>query len=129
MEQVVATDPKKYAFVNTYGLILYRAGNHSEAIRILEVSMSLHGAGGTPYDWLFLAMAHYQLGHDAEAHHWLDLVGPWVERARRGSVKDRYIRTPLTWEQRLELDLFTREAKQLIGTGNMSLPADVFARP
>ena len=59
--------------LNTLGAILYRAGRFEEAVRQLERSVEVHGAGGTPYDALFLAMAHHQLGHADEARRWLRL--------------------------------------------------------
>ena len=59
--------------LNTLGAVLYRAGRFEEAVRQLKRSVEVHGAGGTPYDALFLAMAHHQLGHADQARRWLRL--------------------------------------------------------
>ena len=47
---------------NTLGVAHYRAGAWQTATTCLERSMTLR-KGGDAYDWLFLAMAHWQLGH------------------------------------------------------------------
>ena len=56
---------------NTLGAILYRAGRFEKAVEALDRSVATHGAGGTPYDAFFLAMAHHRLGHAEEAARWL----------------------------------------------------------
>jgi tetratricopeptide (TPR) repeat protein len=50
---------------NTLGVALYRDGQWAEAIEALE--RSCQGKGGGPYDLVFLAMAHWQLGHTDQA--------------------------------------------------------------
>ncbi|MBL8821679.1 MAG: tetratricopeptide repeat protein [Planctomycetia bacterium] len=58
------------------GWIQYRAGNWKESIEALETSCKLQkvqeGSPGDAFQWLFLAMAHKQLGHQEEAHKWYD---------------------------------------------------------
>jgi hypothetical protein len=36
--------------------------------------------GGDASDWLFLAMAHWQLGDKPRAHTWYDKALPWIEK-------------------------------------------------
>jgi hypothetical protein len=62
-------------------MVLYRAGQFEAAIQRLNQSIALHGRGGTPWDWLFLAMAHGRLGHMEEARRWLEKAVPAVEQA------------------------------------------------
>jgi tetratricopeptide (TPR) repeat protein len=54
-----------------YGAVLYRAGEHADAIRQLEESIRLNGNGGTLADWLFLSLASQRLGRDEEGRRWL----------------------------------------------------------
>jgi tetratricopeptide (TPR) repeat protein len=58
-------------FWNTLGVALYRAGNWKEAVSAFEKSVEL-GKGGDVLDRLFLAMAHWRLGHKEEARKWYD---------------------------------------------------------
>jgi serine/threonine protein kinase/tetratricopeptide (TPR) repeat protein len=51
------------------GLAYYRAGRHELAIQNLEESNALGWRNsGKCQNWLVLAMAHHQLGHEGEAH-------------------------------------------------------------
>src|SRR5262249_60567827 len=58
---------RQWEQLNTLGAVLYRAGRHEEAIQRLTESMHANPPEGTPSDWLFLAMAHPQLGHRGRA--------------------------------------------------------------
>ena len=53
--------PKSANIRNTLGVVYYRLGRFQDCIRALEETMQLRN-GGEPMDWLFLAMAHWQLG-------------------------------------------------------------------
>ena len=59
-------------FLDTLGAALYRAGRFEESIRRLEENIRERGGKSLPQDWVFLALAHHQLGHRAEALRWLD---------------------------------------------------------
>ena len=39
--------------------------------------------GGDAYDWLFLAMAHWQLGHQEEARQWYRRAVAWIDQNKR----------------------------------------------
>jgi WD40 repeat protein/tetratricopeptide (TPR) repeat protein len=66
------------------GMVLYRAGRHREAAdRFAEALKKARAAQpdyeGTATDWLFLAMAHHQLGDDAVARSWLAKATRWLD--------------------------------------------------
>src|SRR6185503_6667979 len=56
----------------TIGWAYYRAGAWKNSIAALEKSVELNPAGADADQWLFLAMAHCQLGHKEEARKWYD---------------------------------------------------------
>jgi Flp pilus assembly protein TadD len=96
--------------LNTLGAILYRAGRFEAAVQKLNRAVEVHGANGTEYDALFLAMAHHQLGHAEEARRWLRL-GTGVDplAAQTPSAPGG---TP--WITRLEIEILRREASAMI---------------
>jgi hypothetical protein len=53
----------RYAYQNTRGAVLYRAGRFEEAAKGLREGMSLHDGGGEFHDWLFIALAEHRLKH------------------------------------------------------------------
>ena len=59
-------------YLNTVGAALYRAGRFEESIRCLEEGIQKRIGESLPQDWVFLALAHHQLGHGPEARRWLD---------------------------------------------------------
>jgi tetratricopeptide (TPR) repeat protein len=63
---------------NTLGVVRYRVRHWNPAIEALEKSMQLN-KGGDAFDWFFLAMAHWQLGHKEEARKWYDQAIEWVD--------------------------------------------------
>lgn len=65
----VELKPNEGSYWNTLGVAQYRAGDWTDAIESLEQSVNLR-SGGSPYDWLFLAMAHHQLGERSTAEEW-----------------------------------------------------------
>jgi tetratricopeptide (TPR) repeat protein len=64
----------------TLGWAYYRTGAWKESIQALEKSIELNPPGADPDQWLFLAMAHWQLGHQEEARRWYDRAAEWIER-------------------------------------------------
>jgi eukaryotic-like serine/threonine-protein kinase len=96
--------------LNTLGAILYRAGRVDEAIEQLDRSVVAHGAGGTHYDALFLAMAHHQLGHADEARRWLRRACEAAPVAMRKPDASG----PSSWIPLVEIEMLRREAKTLI---------------
>jgi tetratricopeptide (TPR) repeat protein len=67
---------------NALGIARYRRGDWKSAVTALEKSVEL-GKGGFWFDWFFLAMAHWQLGHKEEARKWYDQAIRWLEREKQ----------------------------------------------
>jgi tetratricopeptide (TPR) repeat protein len=67
-ERAVALDPGVGRYWDTLGVARYRVGDWAGAVAALEESMAR--GGGNAYDWFFLALAHWQLGHAHEARDW-----------------------------------------------------------
>jgi WD40 repeat protein/tetratricopeptide (TPR) repeat protein len=84
---------------NTLGVADYRAGKWKEAVEELKKSIALTSEGGV-VDWLFLAMAHKQLGDHQEAQRW---YGRAARDLDRDQVMDQSRR------------LFRAEASALLG--------------
>jgi WD40 repeat protein/serine/threonine protein kinase len=112
-ESAVSRQPKNYAYLNTLGAALYRAGKFEQAVNRLNEAIQTQEEEGTYADWLFLAMAHHRLGHAAEARQWLAKAVQEVDKAlvqRGASTRD----DSLSWHQRLEMQLLRREAEALL---------------
>src|SRR5262249_24064907 len=58
MENEFQTGPAPWTYSSTLGAVLYRAGRFDDAVRRIEEGLQLQGKGGTPQEWLFLAIAH-----------------------------------------------------------------------
>jgi tetratricopeptide (TPR) repeat protein len=128
MVQEVERHPKDYNLRNTLGAILYRAGRIPEAVTALQEAMRLHGTGGNALDWLFLSLAHRRLDHPQQADLCLDKALDWVRQAESGAMRDPVIRIPLSWEDRLELQILMGEARAMKRNSSPTeLPDDVFA--
>jgi tetratricopeptide (TPR) repeat protein len=80
-QEVVEKAPKDGNLRNTLGVAYYRAGDWERALIALEKSAELR-AGGDSFDWFFLAMTHWQLGHKEEARQWYDKAVAWMEKNR-----------------------------------------------
>jgi hypothetical protein len=76
--QATQANPEAAVYWNTLGAAHYRAGNEVDAITALERSVALT-AGGTGFDYVFLALAHTQLGHPEQALHWKTQADLWME--------------------------------------------------
>jgi serine/threonine protein kinase/Flp pilus assembly protein TadD len=84
--RAVRLAPNRAAYWRTLGVAQYRAGHWIDAIGALTKSMSLLG-GDNPHiamspNGFFLAMAHWQLGHEMEARQWYDRAVRWIEEDR-----------------------------------------------
>ena len=56
-----------------------RAGDWAAAVVALDKSCEVW-QGGDIFDWLFLAMAHWQLGEKEEARKWFDQAVEWIDK-------------------------------------------------
>jgi serine/threonine protein kinase/tetratricopeptide (TPR) repeat protein len=97
-KRAVVMGPKQPYCWGTLGVAAYRNGNWNEAVAALKKSQELL-PHGHPADWLFLAMAHWQLGQQDEAREWYGKAAAWI---RFNNADD-------------ELSRFRAEAEQLPG--------------
>jgi tetratricopeptide (TPR) repeat protein len=77
--EAVKLAPAAGTYWNTLGVAYYRAGKWQEGVEALRKSMALT-SGGEVVDWLFLAMAHKQLGNHEEARQWYDKAVVHLEK-------------------------------------------------
>ena len=79
-DQAVAAK-RSYAAVNTQAAALYRAGRYEESLQRLKESTGLsEDKRGTPYDWLFEAMAAHKLGRKADAATSVKKSDAWIAK-------------------------------------------------
>lgn len=84
---------------NTLGVCRYRVGEWEATVMALEKSIELR-KGGNSVDWLFLAMAHWQLGDKEQAKKWYERAVEWMDKNK---------------PQDEELKRFRTEAAELLG--------------
>jgi tetratricopeptide (TPR) repeat protein len=89
----------------------YRAGAYKEAIAALEKSIALNKDGANADQWLFLAMAHWQLGQKEEARHWYDRSVAWIDNNREALDRENCSGNRLVDDVRK----FRAEAAELMG--------------
>jgi hypothetical protein len=66
------------AYWNTLGAAYYLQGDAPTAIAALQQSIAL-SKGGTAFDFVFLTLAHIQLGQEEQARYWNDQTIHWME--------------------------------------------------
>ncbi len=104
-----ATHRAKYP--ETLGAILFRAGQSEEALRHMQAAWDRDAfSKQSPARIAFLlAMIHQRLGHAADARMWLERANKEADEELTNTAE------PSNWGLRLELSLFQREARELIG--------------
>jgi len=112
----IAWEEQKPLYLNTLGAALFRAGRFEESIRRLEEGIQRRGGESLPQAWVFLALAHHQLGHGAEARRWLGRFQTYKATEKPDAF----------WNE-LEIRLLRREADARI-LYDPIFPADPFAR-
>jgi serine/threonine protein kinase len=102
-QKVLQRWPSSFAW-STFGSALYQAGKWNEAIAAIQKAVEFDN-GGRAWDWLLLAMAHWQRGDVKEARKWYD-------KAIAGMQK-----TPSYWleEHWVDQQLRQAEAAALLG--------------
>jgi Flp pilus assembly protein TadD len=60
-QKAVELQPVSADFHNTLGVVYYRLGRYQDAVNSLRQSISLHGDGGGPHDWFFLAASYHRI--------------------------------------------------------------------
>ncbi len=114
VEQAVADEPDNSSLLNTLGTVLYRANRPADAVERLNQSIRAHGKGGSAWDLLILAMAHQRLGHAEEARQVLDKALPRLDAVLQGKRTDMDFAAIRSWEDRLELEFFRRDAEAAV---------------
>jgi Flp pilus assembly protein TadD len=126
-EKAVALDPKDSGSHEVLGRTLYRAGRPEEAVKRLGEAVAIGDKAGNVWHWLFLAMAHRDLGHADEARAWLGEAAGWIDQELAKSSSESPGGSGLSWDQRLGLPHLRQEAEALIkGSRPLDLPANVF---
>ena len=77
--QAAEAKPQDANFQHTLGVAQYRAGKFDSALASLEESVALKSKP-SPYDFLFLAMVHYQLGKANDAKSYYAKGIDWMEQ-------------------------------------------------
>lgn len=70
-KRTVELSPRQRQYWNTLGIAYYQASDWQSSINALQKSMEIHNDGDA-FDWLLLAMSHWQLGNQEEARRWYD---------------------------------------------------------
>jgi serine/threonine protein kinase/WD40 repeat protein/tetratricopeptide (TPR) repeat protein len=115
--RAVALAPGQQTSLNTLGVALYRAGQHAEAISVLEQSRAAAKGELETFDLFFLAMAHQKLGHASEARACFHRAVQWWSEHKN---------LPAVYLP--QLTAFRDEAEELLAGCHAELPAEVFAR-
>jgi WD40 repeat protein len=82
--KAVQLSPNASLYHNTLGVVLYRAGQPTEAIPVLEMSLKLGKGRYDAFDLFFLAMCHHDLGRVVKAKDYLDRAVRWFQDHRSG---------------------------------------------
>ncbi len=114
--RAVELHPSEGTYLNTMGVVLYRAGHYAEAIAILERSRAANRGRLDGFDFLFQAMAHHRLGHGDQARESLDRAARWQREPKN-----------LDGIKAAELLQFSTEAEAVLAGPSSELPEDVFA--
>jgi Flp pilus assembly protein TadD len=104
-EKTFARNLTHDALLHTYGDLLYRGGRPKEAVERLTQAAKRHS--DDPLYWLPLAVAHHQNKQTEDAKKCLARAVQLIEQAAKKNAKP-------PWNKRLEVQLFRREAEQLI---------------
>ena len=116
--RAVELEPRQQVFLNTRGVVLFRAGKYAEAVTTLEKSLKAGKGKYDGFDLFFLAMAHHRLGHRVDARRCLDRAIDWANHASS-------LEATLT----TELAAFRAEAEAILAGPIGELPDDVFVPP
>jgi formylglycine-generating enzyme required for sulfatase activity/S1-C subfamily serine protease len=123
-KKAVQLAPKEGIYWNTLGVAHYRAGDWKAAVAALDKSRDLN-KGGDADTWLFLAMAHHELGNHDEARKRYDQALAWMNKNKAALEKDRTKAEELRCFHR-EAEEVLREVKNSIGMKLVLIPAGKF---
>jgi tetratricopeptide (TPR) repeat protein len=123
-KKAIALRPQDAALWNTLGVAHYRNGEWKAGIEAQEKSMALQKErqGGGPWQWFFLAMAHWHLGEKEKARKWFDESVQWIEKNQPDKYKDGAASYGGPGEpNKEELRRFRTEAEELLGINTKDL--------
>jgi len=115
-EKAVTIHPRTQAYLLPVCLVLFRAGRYQEVIQRLEGELSKPVKTSSESNfwpngaYALLAMVHARLGHAEKAHQYWDKAKPIIQDLLTEQQPARL----LSWGERLELTLLSREAEQLV---------------
>jgi tetratricopeptide (TPR) repeat protein len=109
------SSPQYYPYLRALGSALYRAGKPQEAVKRLQ-DATVSRKTPTPAAWIFLAMAHHELGQKNEAKQWLAKARSWLEEQGKKDpeANQNGPLSNLPWSERLTLERTFREADNLL---------------
>ena len=122
----LAVDQAPYAWhSHVAGAAHYRAGDCSEAVRWLDVSLAQQWVpAGRAQNQFMLAMSYFRLGEKARARALLDEAVRWCEESE--ASRDRGVVSSVVASDWLTIQLYRREAESLFR--DRGIPDDPFAR-
>jgi WD40 repeat protein/tetratricopeptide (TPR) repeat protein len=97
----------RHLLLGTRGAVLFRAGRHGEAAKVLREGMAFHPDGVEFREWLFLALAEHRAGHTDAAKEAAAKARASRSRSRPGSA----------WES-AEVELLTAELDAALPPGD-----------
>jgi tetratricopeptide (TPR) repeat protein len=108
------SDPLWHWGAGVRGAALYRAGRYEESVQCFEAAARMYRPRA--WDWCFLAMAHYRLGHTDEARRCLSEATRWIDAANRYTEDDPTGTLPVWggWHEPVVYPLLLREAEKLM---------------
>ena len=90
-QRAVNLEPAVDSWWNALALAHYRAGDWKAAIAAADKAISLDKEeDDRGFDWLLLAMAHWQLGDKEEARKFYDQSAKWIESNKAGDIVLRH---------------------------------------
>ena len=87
--RAVELAPGEAIYLNTLGVVQYRAGRYAEAIATLERSLAAGHGQSDAFDLFFLAMAHHRLGHRDQARDCFDRAVRWLGEQKSLTAQSR----------------------------------------
>jgi tetratricopeptide (TPR) repeat protein len=103
-QKAVQLAPNNSTYLNTLGVVYYRLGQNARAVETLQKAVAANSAGGTAFDFFFLAMSYHRLGERAKAEDDYAKALKWWEGQSR-----------LPPNQVEELKAFRAEAEAALG--------------
>ncbi len=114
----VELNPGDWSYLNTLGVVEFRAGQYPDSIATMERSLQAGPGQNDATNLFFMAMAHHQLGHRAQARDCYNRAVRWQATQKN-----------LSAEGATDLAAFRAEAEAVLAGPAGELPADLFAAP